>query len=91
LLEFPFEVTRDPVMFDAVIGRMLELSEQNAPAEGLTAWLRRHYQLGEATLNTLAQTYDTLHELHRNRRDHIWGFVTRNLVRPIWLSQPSRR
>jgi SAM-dependent methyltransferase len=91
LLEFPFEVTRDPVIFDAVIGRMLELSEQNAPAEGLAAWLKRDYRLSAATLNTLTQTYDTLHELDRNGQDHIWGFVTRNLVRPIWLSQPSQK
>lgn len=91
LLEFPFEVTRDPVLFDAVIGRMLELSEQNAPAEGLTAWVQRHYSFSSETLNTLRQTYDILHELHCNRRDHIWGFVTRNLVRPIWLSQPTQK
>ncbi|MBM2832442.1 MAG: hypothetical protein HW414_1494 [Dehalococcoidia bacterium] len=91
LLEFPFEVTRDPVIFDAVIGRMLELSEQNAPAEGLAAWLQRDYRLSPATLNTLTQTYDTLHQLHRGGRDHIWGFVMRNLVRPIWLSQQSQK
>jgi SAM-dependent methyltransferase len=91
LLEFPFEVTRDPIVFDAVIGRMLELSEQNAPAEGLTAWLQRDYRLNPATLNTLAQTYDTLHQLDRSGRNHIWGFVTRNLVRPIWLSQQSQK
>ncbi|MCK4791578.1 MAG: N-6 DNA methylase [Desulfobacteraceae bacterium] len=91
LLEFPFEVTRDPAMFDSVIGRMLELSEQNAPAEGLTAWLQRYYRLSLETLNALTQTYDTLHELDRSGRNHIWGFVTRNLVRPIWLSQQSQK
>jgi len=90
-LEFPFEVTRDPVMFDTVIGRMLELSEQNAPAEGLIAWLQRDYRLGPATLTMLTQTYDTLHQLDRSGRDHIWGFVMRNLVRPIWLSQLSQK
>jgi len=91
LLEFPFEITRDPVIFDAVIGRMLELSEQGSPAKGLTAWLQRHYHLNAQTLNTLAQTYDTLHQLDCSGRDHIWGFVTRNLVHPIWLSQQSQK
>lgn len=91
MLEFPFEVTRDPGIFDAIIGRMLELSQQNGSADGLTAWLQRNYQLSTTTLNTLAQTYDTLHQLDRSGQDHIWGFVTRNLVRPIWLSQESQK
>ncbi|MBM3176146.1 MAG: SAM-dependent DNA methyltransferase, partial [Chloroflexi bacterium] len=91
LLEFPFEVTRDPIIFDAVIGRMLELSKQGALATGLTAWLQRNYRLSTATLETLAKTYDTLHQLDRKGEDHIWGFVTRNLVRPIWLSQESQK
>ena len=91
LLEFPFEVTRDPSIFDAVIGRMLELSELDSPAEGLAAWLKRDYQLSPETVKTLVQTYDTLHQLHSHERDHIWGFVARNLVRPIWLSQQTQK
>jgi len=91
MLEFPFEVTRDPIIFDAVIGRMLELSERNASSEGLLAWLQRNYQMSSTAMNTLAQTYETLHELERNGQDHIWGFVTRNLVRPIWLAQKSQK
>jgi len=90
-LEFPFEVTRDPSVFDNVIERMLELSEQDAPAGGLTAWLNREYPLGADTVKTLAQTYESLRELDRSGRDHIWGFVTRNLVRPVWLSQNSQK
>ncbi|MDD5702126.1 MAG: N-6 DNA methylase [Dehalococcoidales bacterium] len=91
LLEFPFEVTCDPGLFDAVIERMLELSKQNAPADGLTAWLERDYRLNDKTINTLARTYDTLHQLNCSGRDHIWGFVARNLVRPVWLSQDSQK
>jgi len=88
-LEFPFEVTRDPAIFDSVIGRMLELSEQNASAAGLVAWLKRYHNLNVQTENTLAQTYDILHALERDGKDHIWGFVARNLVRPVWLSQKN--
>lgn len=91
LLEFPSEVAQDPSMFDAVIGRMLELSQQNASEEGLTAWLKRDYHLTPGTLESLAHTYATLHRLHRDGRDHIWGFVARNLVRPIWLAQHSQK
>jgi SAM-dependent methyltransferase len=91
LLEFPSEVAHDPSMFDAVIGRMLELSQQNASEEGLTAWLKRDYHLTPGTIEILVRTYDTLNRLHRDRRDHIWGFVARNLVRPIWLAQQSQK
>ncbi|MFC1977383.1 Eco57I restriction-modification methylase domain-containing protein [Chloroflexota bacterium] len=70
---------------------MLELSRQNASADGLKSWLEREYHLTESTVNTLISTYDTLHLLDRGGRDHIWGFVARNLVRPIWLSQQSQR
>jgi len=91
LLEFPFEVTRDPVTFDAVIGRMLELSEHDSPAEGLAAWLKRDCRLSTPTIETLVTTYKILCKLHHNKRDHIWGFVARNLVRPIWLSQETQK
>ncbi len=90
LLEFPFEVTRDPVLFDAVIDRMLELSQQNASADGLKAWLERNH-ISDGTVNTLARTYTVLHRLDHEGRDHIWGFVASNLVRPIWLAQPSQK
>jgi len=91
LLEFPFEVTHDPGMFDAIIGQMLEFSRQNALPEGLSAWLKRTYKLSPETMNVLVHTYSTLHGLDRSGRDHIWGFVTRNLVRPIWLAQNSQK
>jgi SAM-dependent methyltransferase len=90
-LEFPFEVTHDPNIFDAVINRMLDFSQQDANAEGLIASLGRDQHLTEDALKTLGLTYDTLHRLNRDGRDHIWGFVARNLVRPIWLSQTSQK
>jgi hypothetical protein len=62
---------------------MLELSKQDAPADGLIAWLERNYHLNSKTFDNLILTYDTLHQLSRNGRDHIWGFVDRNLVRPV--------
>ena len=91
MLEFPFEVARDPALFDSVIMRMLELSEGSAEASALTAWLERDYDLLSDTRDTLARTYSLLSELHRNRKDHIWGFVARNLVRPVWLSQEDQQ
>ncbi|MBI4296146.1 MAG: N-6 DNA methylase, partial [Chloroflexi bacterium] len=91
LLEFPFEITRDPSLFDAVIGRMMELSQQDAPGDSLAALLEREYHLSGKAIEIASKSYETLHELHRNQRDHIWGFVARNLVRPVWLAQNGQK
>ncbi len=90
-LKFSFELARDPTTFDAAVERMLELSKQDGPSEGLKAWLERTFDLDSHTIEQLAQTYDTLRELHRGGRNHIWGFVARNQARPIWLSREDQR
>ena len=36
---------------------------------------------------TLASTIETLEKLHRDGRDHIWAYYTRNLVRPVALAR----
>ena len=91
LLEFPFLVAGDPALFDAVIGRMLNLSEQDAQPEALAGWLAQQPDMDEQTVQTLISTYLTLRDLQRQGRNHIWGFVARNLVRPVWLSQTQER
>jgi len=91
VLEFPFAVARDPALFDAVISRMLALSEEEAPREALEAWLRREHSLDDHTIGVLTQTYGDLRELRSKGQNHIWGFVARNLVRPVWLSQHRER
>ncbi|MBI4334379.1 MAG: N-6 DNA methylase [Chloroflexi bacterium] len=91
LLEFPFEAAHNPDLFDAVIRGMLGSSERDAPPDSLTAWLEKNYHFSEMTINTLAKTYNTLRQLKREERNHIWGFVARNLVRPVWLSQESQK
>lgn len=90
-LDFPFSVAQDPGLFDAVITRMLELSEQDAPPEALTGWLEREHGLDGQDTRKLARTYERLRGLKRAGRNHIWGFVARNLVRPAWLSREDER
>ena len=91
LLEFPYEVAGDPSLFDAVIDRMLTLSRDDASPQGLSAWLERIPHIAPMTVGKLTATYETLRQLHRAGRNHIWGFVARNLVRPVWLSQEEQR
>ena len=42
-------------------------------------------------MDILSQTYVDLRDLRAQGRDHIWGFVARNLVRPVWLSSDDQR
>lgn len=91
LLAFPFAVARDPNLFDRVIDQMLRLSEEGAGPEALAAWLAREHPLDADSSETLANTYVALRDLRRSGRNHIWGFVARNLVRPVWLSQEDQR
>ncbi|MDO8531273.1 MAG: N-6 DNA methylase [Dehalococcoidia bacterium] len=91
LLEFPFEVARDPSLFDEVIGRMLMLSHQDSPEQGLANWLAGEHSLNKDAIEKLVHTYAILRNLNKEGRNHIWGFVARNLVRPVWLSQESQR
>ena len=92
-LHFPAAVARDPALFDRVINRMLQMSANSPPqpAEGLKAWLVREGLTDAPTQNALVETYERLVSLREQGRDHIWGFVARNLVRPVWLSQQEQR
>jgi hypothetical protein len=39
----------------------------------------------------LAETYSLLVRLNEEGRNHIWGYVARNLSRPIWLSTDKQK
>ena len=41
--------------------------------------------------DVLAQTLNTLKELHAGNRNHVWAYYTRNLVRPWWLTTGEGR
>ncbi len=92
VLHFPYGVAREPGLFDRVIEMMLDLSSQSAPAAALSGWLSlQDPEPGKYEVGVLIETYEELRKLQEQNRDHIWGFVARNLVRPVWLSQESER
>jgi len=39
----------------------------------------------------LGRTFAQLKQLYLDGRNHIWTFVLRNLLRPVWLSHPEHR
>ncbi len=90
-LLFPFAVTREPAVFDAVIGGMLDFIEHAADASAFGAWLKLRGIDDAADVAALARTFEDLSRLSAAGRNHIWGYVARNLSRPIWLSSEAQR
>ena len=91
VLHFPFDVARSPADFDAVISLMLQHSQAGAGPREVEAVLQRRLDLDDVPLSVLSRTYSELSDLRAQGRNHIWGFVARNLVRPVWLSSDEQR
>jgi hypothetical protein len=83
VLHFPASVVGSPGRFDSVVQRMLDLSAENAPAAALATWLEREAHVTAQDAATLAETYEHLRALRQAGRNHIWGYVARNLSRPM--------
>ena len=91
LLHFPAAVAEQPDRFDGVIQAMLDFSGQDAPAEGFRNWLRRDVGLDDKDEAVIVSTYEHLRQLRGAGRNHIWGYVARNLSRPVWLASQGQK
>jgi hypothetical protein len=92
-LLFPIRVAQNPALFDSVINEMLNLSESNSPPDAFEAWVDRQgaEEFAGGNTTTLIATYTRLAQLRRENRNHIWGYVARNLSRPVWLAAPGEK
>ncbi|MBV8055084.1 MAG: N-6 DNA methylase [Deltaproteobacteria bacterium] len=86
-LVFPVRVARTPSLFDGVLAEMLRLAESDAPKEMMTTWIEAggRKELVE-NKRVLSNTYERLWRLYKAKHNHIWGYIARNLSRPVWLS-----
>lgn len=91
ILEFPPAVTREPSSMDSVIGMMLTYSEQKAESSDFAAWLSKEGIASGQEADVLKETYRHIRDLRQEGRNHIWGYVARNLVRPLWLSSRDQQ
>ena len=89
VLRFPEDVIDQPQLFDEMIDAMLRSAEAGQPAQAFTDWLVAHKVPGDPKM--LAETYDKLVKLNAEGRNHIWGYVARNLSRPIWLATERQK
>lgn len=89
-LTFPNSVLDDVVNFDRFVDELTRAAQQRAggAVPDITALLDR-YSVPESDRSTVRDTLRKLCELVDDERNHIWGYYTRNLARPYWLSQPA--
>ncbi len=90
VLRFPEDAVIDPSFFDELLDTMLSHAEGGRPAKDLSTWLKGH-GLDETARTMLGETYELLVRLNAEGRNHIWGYVARNLSRPIWLSTEKQK
>ncbi len=91
LLSFPSPVAADAGLLDRVLGTMIEYGSRSERARHYDAWLDRETVLTQEDRRVLRTTYRTMRELQEQGRNHIWGYVARNLARPVWLSSDEQK
>jgi hypothetical protein len=92
-LRFPRNLLDDPGKFDRLVTEMADratLPKKSTKLPSLTATFKR-YHVAEDDQPTLVETFRAMCALHDTGRNHIWGYFTRNLARPVWHARPENR
>lgn len=94
-LKFPEIFCKDIHLFDKLVARMRQGSEQKLTARQIESAFKleveQHYKRdltpSEAeAVREMVSTYATFDDLRRQGRDSVWTYVARNLSRPLALS-----
>jgi hypothetical protein len=91
ILRFPTTVASEPGLFDATLNEMLRLAQRDQTGTALQGWLKRQHIIAPADVSMLTESYEALRRLQGQGRNHIWGYVARNLSRPIWLASEKQK
>ncbi len=90
-LRVPAGFAEDQAKYEPGLQVLTEgLNDEASPARIRQALLRIHGVTSEDA-DAMVTTFDRLLGLYKSGRNHIWPYVLRNLVRPLWLSQPDHR
>ena len=84
-LVFPVSLVDRPEDFDALMGDVSEALEKDE--HPFVALDDHNIKAGSTERAILEGTIDALQTLHKEGRNHIWAYYTRNLVRPVALSR----
>ncbi len=90
-LIFPATVAADPQLLDTILTNMIDFGGRSEPASAFTAWMKHENSVSDEDALVLHETYDVMRGLQGEGRNHIWGYIARNLARPVWLSCDSQK
>jgi len=92
-LRFPDRLLADAREFDRLVeelARRASSSQAGRPPPSLTTLFAR-FGIRPEEQETIEATFATMHRLHHQGRDHIWGYYVRNMARPMWLAREANR
>ena len=90
-LRFPTAVAADALLFDRILNNMIQFGERSESPANFAAWMDREVAASPADRLVLRETYDVMRRLQGEGRNHIWGYVARNLARPVWLASEAQK
>ena len=90
-LRFPATVASDAGLFDLVLDTMIEFAGRSEPGTAFATWLAQKTYARAEDRCILRDTYEVMRRLQSEGRNHIWGYVARNLARPVWLSSEAQK
>ena len=90
-LLFPAAVAAAAPLFDRVLNAMIELGARSEPPDNFAAWMQRETSTSTEDRRVLRDTYEVMRRLQTEGRNHIWGYVARNLARPVWLASEAQK
>ncbi len=89
-LIFPQSICEKSDKFDTILYKMIELAGKYKEKSIFSAWIENE-GVDDNEHKRLSETYENLLKLQQENRNHIWGYVARNLTRPIWLSSERQK
>lgn len=90
-LRFPSTIASDAQLLDRVLNQMIGFGTRSEPSENFEAWMIREVSPTGSDRSVLLDTYEIMLRLQNEGRNHIWGYVARNLARPVWLSSETQK
>ncbi len=92
-LIFPESICQESEKFEDILRRMIGLAGEHKKDSAFKAWMQKNYKeySNQNEFKILLKTYQELVSLHKENRNHIWGYMARNLTRPIWLSSEKQK
>ncbi len=89
-LRIPAGLASDLTLFERALDELNRGLDTLAEPEAIEAAITRAGATA-ADAALLARTFAQLKQLYLDGRNHIWTFILRNLLRPVWLSHPDHR